>query len=71
MDQEQIFKYAVERADGHIFKYESTKSARVVLRFLRLKYMNPMPAVASFTPHIDRRPVAIYKLEAEYERTMD
>lgn len=71
MDSKKIYKYAVERADGHIFKIESDKEAGILLKLLRRQYMTKMNTNLFFCQHINRIPVAIYKLEAANETTLD
>lgn len=71
MYSKKIYKYAIERADGHIFKLESDREPSLLLKLLRRQYVAKMNTNLSFCQHINRIPIAIYKLEAEYDSTLD
>lgn len=71
MHSKKIYKYAIERADGHIFKIESDRESTILLKLLRRQYVSKMNTNLSFCQHINRIPIAIYKLEATNEATLD
>lgn len=52
--------YIIERADGYCYKIASPKSAAELLGDLRKSYIKNDNIFSTFTPHVNRIPVAIY-----------
>jgi hypothetical protein len=71
MDEKTIYSYTVERADGYIYKLESDQEASILLETLRKLYLQKTNNNLLFCQHLNRIPVAIYKLEVKNERTLD
>lgn len=57
-------KYAIERADGHVFTVESHLPPVQLLEVVRLMYTQK-DSFSTFTPHINTIPVRVYQLAAE------
>lgn len=52
--------YVIERADGYCYKIQSELSAETLLENLRSEYIKNDNIFYTFTPHINKIPVAIY-----------
>lgn len=55
--------YVIERADGYCYKIDSTLNAADLLQSLREEYIKHDNIFYTFTPHINKIPVAVYALE--------
>lgn len=53
-------RYVVERADGHCYRITSQESADDLLLKLRNEYILRDNVFSTFTPHVNRIPVAVY-----------
>ena len=60
--------YVVERADGYKYAVESDLSGEELLAQLRAKYQANSSSFSTFSPHINRIPVAVYVKVAEQGR---
>ncbi|NDG32958.1 hypothetical protein EB118_23185 [bacterium] len=63
MVEKEIYTYVIERADGHFYKILSDKQPEILLKILLRMYNRGKGGLSDWTPHINRSPIAIYKLE--------
>jgi hypothetical protein len=57
-------KYAIERADGHIFAIESDLQPDELLKKMRELY-EERNSFSTFTPHINSIPICVYIVHTE------
>ena len=59
--------YVIEYANGTLSKIESMLDSNILLSKLRREYSRDYNTMMTFTPHVNRVPVAIYELAQKIE----